>query len=233
MSIFSKIGKFAVKAANWTGDVFNRATGQTQANQWQWDMWNAQNEYNAPAAQRARLEAAGYNPMLMNSAGSSASGNAGSMTAKSGSGISPFEIMNSLVNARYAMSQADFVAEQTRKLRHDNNLVEGSPVKSDDNSLFGKIGRLFKWSSSDEGKKVIEAAKEKAGGLFQGAAIPKSPARQVQDAVKKKINRELSDNLVKLRPGQRLDQLMDQSEVLSRRLSLRDKLRLLKQKSRP
>ena len=28
-------------------------------------MWNLQNEYNTPSAQRARLEAAGINPYLM------------------------------------------------------------------------------------------------------------------------------------------------------------------------
>lgn len=43
-----------------------------------WDMWNAENEYNSAAAQRERLEAAGYNPYL---AISGMSGNsAGSMS---------------------------------------------------------------------------------------------------------------------------------------------------------
>ena len=44
----------------------------------QWRMWNAQNEYNSPSAQRQRLEDAGYNP-FMNQDGGSAS----SMTAPS------------------------------------------------------------------------------------------------------------------------------------------------------
>ena len=48
-----------------TEKLFN----QNIANQWK--MWNANNEYNSASAQRARLEAAGYNPwMLLN--GSSA-----------------------------------------------------------------------------------------------------------------------------------------------------------------
>lgn len=217
----SWITKSLGKLADHAGDIFNRATGQTQANQWQWDMWNAQNEYNTPAAQRARLEAAGYNPMLMNSAGSSASGNAGSMTSKSGSGVSPFEVLNSIVNANYSMAQADYVAEQTRKMRHDNNLNEGLPIKSDDNSFLGKIGRFLKWTGSTEGKSVIEDAKNKVGGIFQGSAVPLSPARQVQDALKKKVGRELSDNLVKIRrrPGERLDAVMHRAEVLSNNLN--------------
>jgi hypothetical protein len=33
-------------------------------NQWNLDQWNRENEYNSPAAQRARLEEAGYNPYM-------------------------------------------------------------------------------------------------------------------------------------------------------------------------
>ena len=44
----------------------------------QWKMWQAQNEYNSPSAQRQRLEEAGYNP-FMNTDG----GVASSMTAPS------------------------------------------------------------------------------------------------------------------------------------------------------
>lgn len=33
-------------------------------NQWSLDQWNRENEYNSPAAQRARLEEAGYNPYM-------------------------------------------------------------------------------------------------------------------------------------------------------------------------
>lgn len=33
-------------------------------NQWTLDQWNRENEYNSPAAQRARLEEAGYNPYM-------------------------------------------------------------------------------------------------------------------------------------------------------------------------
>lgn len=202
--------------ANQFGDVFNRALGQTQANQWQWDMWNAQNEYNTPAAQRARLEAAGYNPMLMNSAGSSASGNAGSMTAKSGHGVSPFEILNTLVSAQTGLSQASLIAEQARALKHDNDLIDGTPVKSNDNSLFGKLGRFFNWSGTDEGQKLISDAKEKVGGIFQGAAVPKSPERIIQDEMsKQKVPRVLKENLVRMRPGERLDEAIRRSEILA------------------
>lgn len=48
----------------------------------QWNMWRAQNQYNDPKMQAARLRAAGFNPQnIMN--GDGATGNAGSMTAPS------------------------------------------------------------------------------------------------------------------------------------------------------
>lgn len=65
--------------------------------QFQTDMWNKTNEYNSPAAQRERLEAAGLNPYLMMNGGSAGtaqtmSGSAGaapSGAAPSGQGVTP------------------------------------------------------------------------------------------------------------------------------------------------
>lgn len=41
-------------------------------NQWTLEQWNRENEYNSPAAQRARLEEAGYNPYMSGLDGNSA-----------------------------------------------------------------------------------------------------------------------------------------------------------------
>lgn len=65
--------------------------------QFQTDMWNKTNEYNSPAAQRERLEAAGLNPYMMLNGGSAgtaqtmsgASGAALSGGAPSGQGVTP------------------------------------------------------------------------------------------------------------------------------------------------
>lgn len=47
----------------------------------EWDMWNAQNEYNSASSQRQRLEEAGMNPYLMMDGGSA--GTASGMTSPS------------------------------------------------------------------------------------------------------------------------------------------------------
>lgn len=65
--------------------------------QFQTDMWNKTNEYNSPAAQRERLEAAGLNPYMMMNGGSAgtaqtmsgSSGAAPSGGAPSGQGVTP------------------------------------------------------------------------------------------------------------------------------------------------
>lgn len=65
--------------------------------QFQTDMWNQTNEYNSPAAQRERLEAAGLNPYMMMNGGSAgtaqtmsgSSGAAPSGGAPSGQGVTP------------------------------------------------------------------------------------------------------------------------------------------------
>lgn len=207
-TVVKPVSSFLTPGTKALGSLFNNATGQSEANQWQWDMWNAQNEYNTPAAQRARLEAAGYNPMLMNNMGSSASGEAGSMTAKSGSGISPFEILSSIVNAQTGLSQASLIAEQARQLKHDNDLVEGTPIKSNDNSFLGRVGRALSWfrdnrSAQSTVSQVVNDAKAAVGGVFQGAAIPKNKQRILQD------------NLIKVRPGMRLDDALRRAEALS------------------
>lgn len=58
--------------------------------QFQTDMWNKTNEYNSPAAQRERLEAAGLNPYMMLNGGSA--GTASTMSGSAGaapSGAAP------------------------------------------------------------------------------------------------------------------------------------------------
>lgn len=57
---------------------FNREQLERQIQQ-EWDMWNAENEYNSASSQRQRLEEAGLNPYMMMDGGSA--GSASSMTS--------------------------------------------------------------------------------------------------------------------------------------------------------
>lgn len=57
---------------------YNREQLERQIEQ-EWDMWNAENEYNSASSQRKRLEEAGLNPYMMMDGGSA--GSASSMTS--------------------------------------------------------------------------------------------------------------------------------------------------------
>ena len=71
-------------------------------NQWTLEQWNRENEYNSPAAQRARLEEAGYNPYMNGLDGNSA----GTGTTSSGvSGVgNPTAQMPNQVPETFQMS---------------------------------------------------------------------------------------------------------------------------------
>ena len=58
-----------------------------QANEWNMQQWQRENEYNAPAQQMARLEAAGLNPNLMYGQGNT--GTASKLTAEVPQGVAP------------------------------------------------------------------------------------------------------------------------------------------------
>lgn len=58
----------AEKQRQWNEDMLDKQ------NEWSLDMWNKTNAYNTPAAQKARLQAAGLNPLYYGLDGSSANG---------------------------------------------------------------------------------------------------------------------------------------------------------------
>lgn len=64
------------------GNEYNMAMLDKQI-EMQWKMWQAENEYNTPLAQRQRLEQAGRNPYMMDGI---TTGNASSMTAPAAQG---------------------------------------------------------------------------------------------------------------------------------------------------
>ena len=90
-------------SSNSANASMNRETRDWQSKEnalnrnWQEEMWNKQNVYNTPSAQRSRLEEAGYNPFMDPSVGVGQSSNAGAAGSPSMVG-SPNAIPNQPVN---------------------------------------------------------------------------------------------------------------------------------------
>lgn len=91
-------GKMNRKQRKWATkeNQLNRDFSAEQAElarQWSEEMWTRQNEYNTPAAQRERLEAAGMNPYMALD-GSNSAGVAGSVSSPSSPSASPSNSWN-------------------------------------------------------------------------------------------------------------------------------------------
>lgn len=65
----------------------------------EWVMWNAENEYNTPAAQMQRQREAGINPYVAANAGSISSGNASSMTSPAAQPASSYTAQGATMQA--------------------------------------------------------------------------------------------------------------------------------------
>lgn len=102
-------------------DYNEKITQQDRA--WQLYLWNLQNEYNSPANQRKRLEAAGINPVL--AFGSQAS----SMAAPIGSPVTGRSTSNEGRMQRYfekatQLASIASMRENTRREKNNNDLFE-------------------------------------------------------------------------------------------------------------
>lgn len=121
---------------NSIGEGLNRLLGTNDAmkqqNQMQWDMWNAQNAYNTPAAQMQRLKEAGLNPMLVYGSGSH-SFSAGSMSASGASGAGG-SLASSLVSGLFGrLTQRDKneLAKQSLGLEKQRVQFAGAKLHQD------------------------------------------------------------------------------------------------------
>lgn len=129
---------------------FTREERERQ-NEWNLQMWNAENEYNSASAQKARLEAAGYSPLALLNGGQNM-GNASALTASDATmpamnnPISGDSIANSYAafkNAKLAEKKTDAEikliesqagkaneeAETERQIREDKVEFAGVQVK--------------------------------------------------------------------------------------------------------
>lgn len=108
-------GKAANRAnlkINQMNNDFNREEAQ-KARDFQLDMWNRENEYNSPAAQRARFEAAGYNPYMSNVDAGSATGVSGTDAASAAGPIAAQPVNVDFASPIQALAQASkFMSEK-------------------------------------------------------------------------------------------------------------------------
>lgn len=119
----------------------NRANQEYQ-NEWNLSMWNKQNAYNTPLAQRQRLEAAGLNPIFF---GLDGTGNAGALqsapfTAVNGAPMlnSAEPLANSLMNAGSTMASSALAAEQA-KLTKEQTFAQSLSNQLENATLGTKI----------------------------------------------------------------------------------------------
>lgn len=91
---------------NQMNNDFNREEAE-KARQFQLDMWNKENEYNTPAAQRQRLQEGGYNPYFGSDVSSgSATGVSGTTAATAASPIAAQPVPVNFSDSILALTQA-------------------------------------------------------------------------------------------------------------------------------
>lgn len=123
------LGFFGQQSANKTNlkiaretNAANRANQEYQ-NEWNLDMWNKQNEYNSPAAQRQRLEAAGLNPIFNGLDGVSEAGQLQSADYVATPGapmLNSGEFLgNGIGNAMKTMAEINLLEKQANKVDAD------------------------------------------------------------------------------------------------------------------
>lgn len=93
-------------------------------------MWNKQNEYNTPAAQRARLEAAGLNPYLMLDGGSAGIAESAPSADTSGIQVAP-DIGNTIAGGYQAFGNSiSAAASQISQQLYQNDLQKANVNKT-------------------------------------------------------------------------------------------------------
>ena len=173
--------------------------------QQQWDMWNAQNEYNSASSQRERLEEAGLNPYMMMSGGSA--GTASSMTAPSAQPASPYSAQGATMQSPEFMAAqaqgatmlpADFSSMQGLKgaLRNFYELVSmNQDIKQKQvNTQLGQIDAQYKamdWLTR------IEKARKETDNIDVKTKLSRIEAKYADDMFAGQLNQIRTDTMFK------------------------------------
>lgn len=110
-------------------------------NQWNLEQWNRENEYNSPAAQRARLEEAGYNP-YMNGLDGNTAGTGVTSAGVSGVGNPTAEMPNQ-VPAAFSMDFSS-IGNAINSYYHNQLLANQAKGKDIENTFDFQFGSDFR-----------------------------------------------------------------------------------------
>lgn len=125
---------------------------------WNEEMWNKQNEYNTPANQRARLEAAGLNPYMMldgGSAGIASSANGVSPASASGNPVmQPYNFDTSSISGMLGNMAQMVYGYQLQQEQIEHIRTENEYVGAD---MLAKIMQIREETYSTQQKRMLDS----------------------------------------------------------------------------
>lgn len=198
---------------NQMNNEFQAQEAQKQRD-FQLEMWNKQNEYNDPSAQRARLENAGINPyMAMGNNPSGTAGSAGTGAAAQATGRIPMQSLSgdfsSVASAIASMAQARKVASETTGT-DINNMFLPQMLTGQLNQTLGntnyrnlEVGKSGYWKSQGWNAGALDQSRERqellnmqyAGRLTQAQETQIQLDSQAQQTLNRYMNSQQQADL--------------------------------------
>lgn len=125
-------------------------------NQWNIDQWNRNNEYNTPAAQMSRMEAAGINPYNAVSSGQIGSGSASSLQS-----ATPNNVSAPAYAEAYSNPVGDFISGLSSSLDNALKVISVDREKKLTPSVVEKSENEARGSAGVADKNVVEGIQAK------------------------------------------------------------------------
>lgn len=125
-------------------------------NQWNIDQWNRNNEYNTPAAQMSRMEAAGINPYNAVSSGQIGSGSASSLQS-----ATPNNVSAPAYAEAYSNPVGDFISGLSSSLDNALKVISVDREKKLTPSIVEKSENEARGSAGVADKNVVEGIQAK------------------------------------------------------------------------
>ena len=161
---------------------FNLMLAKKQ-NAWNREQWNAENAYNTPAAQKARLEAAGLNADMMYGGSGVSNIAAPSPAMTSGAPASPMDwsslankqslgsVLSNALNMEMARAQIDSIKADTKKTLAEAGLSEISLEYADAQARLGLKISEQEYEKAQQDYELGVKALEKAAAELEGISL--------------------------------------------------------------